>query len=157
MMEIIVEKAVIEKLRTYTSRHPSTETGGFLYGRINPAWIYIGDLSEAGPNADKTAYGVRFDREYIIEYTLVNLEKSLFVVGTWHTHPSNTICHPSSIDINTMHSFRKVSSGRLSVFCISMIERENIKMQFFSLSSCSNPVLINSVKLTGFEEKSSVR
>lgn len=146
-MEIIIEKTVVETIKVYTSRHPSTETGGFLYGRINPAWVYIGDLSEAGPNADKTTDGVKFDREYLIQYTLENLKRSFFVLGSWHTHPAGTTCNPSSIDISTMHSFQQVGNGRLSIFCISMLENEKVTMRFLGLSAQGNPIVINSIKI----------
>lgn len=143
MASVIISPEVTRSLTDYTSTASDIETGGFLYGRVNPSWVYIGAISGPGPRAIQEKYGLQLDRDYILSFTTKMIENDYFVVGTWHTHPPFSECRPSSTDIKTMQSFIKYGLPDIPyVFCIANREMEKIKFAFFSINSTNQIVKI---------------
>ena len=135
MISVILSAEVYKLLQEYIFASDSSETGGFLFGRVNPSWVYIGGISGPGPAAFHGKYTIKFDREYIIKITQEMIEQDYFVIGTWHTHPIGSVCSPSGTDFETMRSFLKYGGGNEFIFCIASKrkEREKANVIFYSI------------------------
>jgi len=134
--KIIMTKNALLKMEKLTAAHPLVENGGLLFGRMNPRWIRIYDVSDAGIDAKRSRAGVVFDAKYLTDYTIKSLEKDLFVIGTWHSHPSFSSMLPSSTDRETMkYIHKKFSDGYTPVFCITKLEQSNFYYKFYSLQN----------------------
>ncbi|MBM7866468.1 hypothetical protein GTO89_06800 [Heliobacterium gestii] len=144
--DVLIDRAIIEKVSIFTKLSLTVETGGFLYGRVNPSWVYITDYSKPGPNAVQTSEGVTFDRQYIIAYTDMKRKSKEYVIGTWHTHPPDTSCYPSNRDIKTMKSFLSLSKGLPQVFLITMLKKDEICISFYCLDYMGLPKVIPNIK-----------
>lgn len=118
-----------------TRTYSSVENGGIMFGRMHPLWVEIYDVSDAGPNANRTKYGVTFDNEYIRDYSLHNEKQDYFFLGTWHSHPPNYNIYPSMMDISTM---KKLNEGfdpnYYPIFCITKVENGVFYFKFYELS-----------------------
>jgi len=148
MISVILSPEVTSLLSNYTSAASDTETGGFLYGRMNPSWVYIGAISGPGPQAIQKKYGLQLDRNYILNYTTKMIENDYFVVGTWHTHPPFSGCQPSSTDIKTMQSFIKYGLPDIPyVFCIANQGMEKINFSFFSIYNINKIMKIENINI----------
>lgn len=100
MRNVYIDACSFEKMKKLTIEYPHYENGGLLFGRMNPEWIRIYDVSDAGQNAIRTKYGVTFDSSYLQQYTEERLKEDIFVIGTWHSHPAPYGLDPSPIDIS---------------------------------------------------------
>ncbi|OFD71175.1 MULTISPECIES: Mov34/MPN/PAD-1 family protein [Bacillus cereus group] len=129
--KILISKYVLKKMEHLTKKYDRVENGGLIYGRMNPEWIQINDVSDAGEKAKRTYSGVEFDSGYLSKYTEQKLLEEQFVVGTWHSHPKGHDIVPSAIDRTTMsHLFRYYDETHYPVFIITKFE---INKFFFAL------------------------
>ena len=148
MSYLKISPQVYNQIISFAKSSLDCETGGFLYGRVNPSWVYIGELSGPGPKASKTKYGVLFDREYILHFTQKMLEDNFYVIGTWHTHPPNSGCHPSQTDFQTMISFMKHGAiGSPYIFCITCQNAVNVDTGFFTINASNRIVKIKEFEI----------
>lgn len=112
-----------EKMKQLTAAYPDVENGGLLFGRMNPSWIKILDVSDAGEKAIRTKTGVVFEVNYLQQYTQERLREDLFVIGTWHSHPAPFGLEPSFVDKKTMTQLlRLFSKPYLPVYFIVKLE-----------------------------------
>ncbi|WP_215192996.1 hypothetical protein [Exiguobacterium sp. s95] len=102
----MLEKCIY-KIKLITQSSKNLETGGLIYGRMNPDWVKIYDVSGPGEKAQSSEYSISFDLNYIAEYTFQKISEDYYILGTWHSHPSDTSLNASLIDISTMIKFSK--------------------------------------------------
>jgi hypothetical protein len=100
--KILISKIVLEKMKNLTEKYIKAENGGYIFGRMNPNWIQVLDVSDAGRNAKRTFSGVEIDNINLIEYVEEKVNKDLFIIGTWHSHPRGYNLTPSPTDKSTM-------------------------------------------------------
>jgi len=130
-----------------TAKYSESENGGFLYGRMNPQWLQIWDVSDAGENAKRSYSGVEFENTYLTKYTEEKLQKEQYVVGTWHSHPKEATLKPSSIDHSTMKIINEhYNNGYNPVFIIAKIQNGEF---LFSMYKINDKNCISEIK--GYE------
>lgn len=131
---LLLSDYAYRKLVALTKAYPKVENGGCLYGRVNPTKTFISDISDAGPNAHRTYGNILLDLEYLNKITAEMIEQDLFLLGTWHSHPSESPLSPSSTDIETMKMittyFEKLFQP---VFCITNVTNEHFNYRFFRI------------------------
>jgi hypothetical protein len=52
--KIYISKKVIKKMEKLTVKYNDTENGGYIFGKMNPEWVRVLDVSDAGRNAKRT-------------------------------------------------------------------------------------------------------
>lgn len=103
--------SIVERIETDVRAHPSTETGGVLWGRTNEALgaIYVVDLLEAPPDSKRTATSFELGTqglEFLKTHQAKQTHGHLHCVGTWHSHLHS--CGPSAQD---RHVARTIADG----------------------------------------------
>lgn len=153
MKKIIINSLVLEKMKKLTEKYKKTENGGLIYGRMNPKWIQILDVSDAGDNAKRSLTRIEFEQEYITEYTKKKVELEQFVVGTWHSHPPCNSLNPSSIDYSTMKEIANYYVEPYNpIFFITKMERNVFIFSIYGLDKEKNIYTIKEYKLIESEE-----
>ncbi|GAJ41660.1 Mov34/MPN/PAD-1 family protein [Saccharococcus caldoxylosilyticus] len=133
--KIILNGRVLDKIAELTRKYNEVENGGLIYGRMNPKWVHIFDVSDAGKHAKRSRSGVIFDTEYLIQYTNQKLKEDLFVIGTWHSHPTGYSLYPSSIDKNTMQKINKrFDPLHYPVFMITKWESNKLYFNLYEIN-----------------------
>lgn len=141
--KVLINDQVFKKMNELTKKYENVENGGLIYGRLNPRWALVEDISDAGQNAVRKPYGVSFDPEYLNDYTLRKIEEKLYVIGTWHSHPSGSSLTPSSIDKKTMLDiFKHFDHSFSPIFCIVKWENNELSKSFFTIAPNLNLVEI---------------
>ena len=134
MKQIIISETAFKKMEQLNAKYPNSENGGFMYGRMNPEWLQILDISDAGGNAKRTYTAVEFDSEYLSEYTEEKINEELYVVGTWHSHPAEANLIPSSIDYSTMIKIDSYYNKEYyPVFIISKISKAEFLFSIYKI------------------------
>lgn len=119
-----------------TKAYPMVENGGLIFGRMNPRWIKIYDVSDAGPKAKRSRNGVIFDNEYLLQYTRLKHAEDQFFLGTWHSHPSGCSIYPSGTDKSTMVLLSSNQEyGYYPVFVITKWENQTFYLKFYELNN----------------------
>ncbi|KQX67244.1 MULTISPECIES: Mov34/MPN/PAD-1 family protein [unclassified Paenibacillus] len=133
--KIYLSERTMTKMHELTKAYPDVENGGIIFGRMNTRWIKIYDVSDAGPRARRSRYGVVFDNTYLLEYTSRKEAEDHFFVGTWHSHPSGCSTYPSSTDKETMVLLSKnFEICYYPVFCITKFEDGLFSLNFYELN-----------------------
>lgn len=108
-----VAAAVVEKIEADVRFHPTTETGGVLWGCVNEAIgaIYVVDLLDAPPDSKRTATSFELGThglEAVKAHRSSQTHGHLHCVGTWHSHllPSE----PSSQDRQVARTIAEAGS-----------------------------------------------
>lgn len=145
MREIIIERTAIEKMKNLTIDYKNSENGGFIIGRLNPTKVYIADVTDAGVLAKRSYYGVILDNTTLLKEINEYIEKDLFVIGTWHSHPKGYSLMPSSIDLETMKKLNSYyDTNYYPVFSIVNIDRFNkFKMCYYEVNEIGNLIELN--------------
>lgn len=132
--KIFIAEIALEKMKNFTKKYNKTENGGFIFGRMNPNWIQIFDISDAGTNAKREFSGVELDNKNLLDYVEEKLHQELFIIGTWHSHPKGYGLIPSSIDISTMkkisHHFDEAHSP---IFFITGINNSQFQFEIYMI------------------------
>ncbi|NLG80281.1 MAG: hypothetical protein GX492_10760 [Firmicutes bacterium] len=116
------------------------ENGGLLYGRMNPSWVSVHDLSDAGPDSSRSTSGVVLDNSYLEAYTRKCIERQLYVVGTWHSHALSGNCHPSPCDVRMMMLLQSFYPKEMRpVFCITSFGRGVLEYRFLNITESGVP------------------
>lgn len=153
MKQIIISETAFKKMKQLNAKYSNSENGGFLYGRMNPEWLQILDISDAGGNARRTYTTVEFDHEYLSEYTKEKIKEELYVVGTWHSHPAGADLIPSSMDYSTMKKINAYySSEYYPVFIISKISKEEFSFSIYKLDENRKILKIENWEICGSGE-----
>ena len=145
MREIIIESTAIEKMKNLTIDYKNSENGGFIIGRLNPIKVYIADVTDAGKLAKRSYYGVILDNTTLLKEINEYIEKDLFIIGTWHSHPKGYSLMPSSIDLETMQKLNSYyDANYYPVFSIVNIDRFNeFKMCYYEVNEIGNLIELN--------------
>lgn len=145
MREIIIESTAIEKMKNLTIDYKNSENGGFIIGRLNPTKVYIADVTDAGELAKRSYYGVILDNTTLLKEINKYIEKDLFIIGTWHSHPKGYSLMPSSIDLETMKKLNSYyDTNYYPVFSIVNIDRFNeFKMCYYEVNEQGNLIEVN--------------
>lgn len=131
--KIFLSEFAVKKMFILTKKYKEVENGGLLFGRMNPSWVQVLDISDAGTRAVRTKFKVIFDHDYLEKCIEEKLKNNLFVIGTWHSHlPFNDI-EPSHIDKITMFRISKQFNSYSPVFCIIKYQQDNFLFNFFSI------------------------
>lgn len=126
----------IDKITKQTKANPNIENGGMMFGRMNPSWVKVYDVSDAGPKARRSRFGIEFDNQYIVQYAIEKQKEDLFFIGTWHSHPQGSRIYPSRKDYEIMYLFSSDTDLLYRpVFCISKWENEKLSCSFFGLDA----------------------
>lgn len=142
--KILIAKLALEKMKELTGKFSKAENGGFIFGRMNPNWIQIHDISDAGTHAKRAFSGVELDNEDLLEYVEQKLYQEQFIVGTWHSHPRGYNLIPSSIDRITMKRINDYFDDlHPPVFFITDIAKGELKFEIYMIGKNG---LINIVK-----------
>lgn len=135
MREILVKRQVLNKVEFMTKKYEKVENGGLLFGRMNPSWIRIYSASDAGKNALRSQSKVIFDHEYLLKYTEAMAKLNLFIIGTWHSHPSHSTT-PSNVDTNTMRKFSSAFDDLYKpIFCITLWNGNGLAYDFYRIEN----------------------
>lgn len=138
-LKVYIYNNVINDLSSYITKYAPLETGGLLFGRMNPSWVSIHKLCSAGLKAERTSSKIKFDNSYLEKVTKENLKNDFYIVGTWHSHPSSGVCYPSVQDIKTMKLLKNYYSTNLyPIFCIALIKNNQLEYDFFTLDDNFN-------------------
>lgn len=104
---------------------PLYETGGLLLGKIYISEIRVVEVTGPGEKAVKQKHYVIFDKDDLFNQIKPKIERGLYVLGTWHTHPDNTHLYPSFIDLVTMQHIYDCYKGLIApLFCILMFRSD---------------------------------
>lgn len=132
---IILSKDVYEKLNRLTKSSGEIENGGLLYGRVNAQQMKVYDISEAGPLAYRSRSEIHFDLEYLQQYTKEQLAEHYYVLGTWHTHPPDSLLHASKMDKDTMKTLAAHYPKDMNpIFIISNMKAETFNYKVYTVS-----------------------
>ena len=130
--EVIIKSECFTKMKELTINSKEKETGGLMYGRMNPRWLRIYDISDPGSNSIRNKNSIIFDMDYLEDYSNKKISKNYFIVGTWHSHPPNSTLYPSSIDKETMLKLaRKYKYLYPPIFAIVCINKGKFDFQFY--------------------------
>ncbi|SEL79593.1 Mov34/MPN/PAD-1 family protein [Paenibacillus sp. OK003] len=139
--DIYVNSSALSKMEKLTRDYKYVENGGVLLGRMNPRWVRVYDVSDAGPKAERRKAHVTFDNEYITNYLMEKEEDEHFFIGTWHSHPSGCALIPSLTDKTTMISLSEQNEkSHFPIFCITKYETERFEFCFYELDEYNNVV-----------------
>lgn len=106
--EIYITSDCFVRMKHLALTSEKTETGGLIYGRMNPKWLKIYDVSGPGPNAIALRNGISFDMDFLEQYSNKLIKQNLFILGTWHSHPPNYSLTPSMVDKIMMEHFADI-------------------------------------------------
>lgn len=146
--KILISKNVLIKMENLTTTYQVTENGGFLFGRMNPDWIYVLDVSDAGLNAKRTFSSVQLDNNSLLEIVKDKINMRHFIIGTWHSHPKNHSLYPSKLDQVTM---KKINSYYDKIyppiFIITNISNERFNFVIYRVDEFGNVLEENCYEL----------
>lgn len=133
--KIYLQNETLAKMLELTRAYPYVENGGLIFGRMNPRWLKIYDVSDAGSRAKRSRYGIVFDNDYLLEYTRLKEDEEMFFIGTWHSHPPGYSTYPSATDKSTMTLLSKDQDySYYPVFCITKWENETFTLNCYVLN-----------------------
>ncbi|MEG6532376.1 hypothetical protein E2L07_19840 [Halalkalibacterium halodurans] len=133
--KIYISKKVIKKMEKLTVKYNDTENGGYIFGKMNPEWVRVLDVSDAGRNAKRTFSKVEFDNDSLLEYVKEKLQINQFLIGTWHSHPRNYSLIPSKLDQSTMININNYfDSTHAPIFIITGIHDGNVKFSIYKIN-----------------------
>ncbi len=132
--KIIVLGECLEKIRTVTLSSNNLETGGLIYGRMNPNWLKVFDVSGPGENAQSRKYSISLDMNYLAKYTEEKMLQDYYILGTWHSHPPDSTLLASNTDIQTMINFnKKYKLFYAPIFMIVGWKSDKLELQFYEV------------------------
>lgn len=135
MKSILISKFALKKMEQLTAKYPKLENGGFIYGRMNPQWLQIWDVSDAGENAKRSYSGIEFEKKHLTKYTEEKVNNEQFVVGTWHSHPKGASLIPSNIDYITMKNITKYYDyNYYPIFIITKIQNDKLLFSIYRIN-----------------------
>lgn len=135
MRKILISKIALKKMEYLTLKYPLLENGGFIFGRMNPKWLQILDVSDAGEYARRSYSGIEFENTYLTEYTESKVNREQFLVGTWHSHPIGASLIPSQIDCITMNVINDYYENTYNpVFFITKIVNERMIFSIYEVN-----------------------
>lgn len=131
---ILISNIALEKMKKLTEIYSKTENGGFIFGRMNPNWIQVIDVSDAGSNAKRTFSGVEIDNMNLIDYVEEKMNKDQFIIGTWHSHPRGYNLTPSPTDKSTMKRINEnFDDIHRPIFFITNITNEELRFEIYMI------------------------
>lgn len=129
---ILISKTAMEKMKDLTVKYDGTENGGFIFGRMNPEWIQVLDISDAGFNAKRTFSSVQLDNNSLIEFVKDKIKMQQYLIGTWHSHPKEFGLNPSKLDESTMNKINDYfDSTHAPIFIITNIINESFNFVIY--------------------------
>jgi proteasome lid subunit RPN8/RPN11 len=132
--KVIILKECIEKIEALTFSSRNMETGGLMFGRMNPNWVKIFDVCGPGENAQSSKYSISMDMDFLADYTMEKTKQDLYILGTWHTHPKDSSLIASNIDIETMINFNENYNLFYDpIFAICGLIKGDIKYQLYEV------------------------
>lgn len=132
--KIILLEECLEKIKKVTLSSKNLETGGLIYGRMNPNWLKVYDVSGPGENAQSRKYSISMDMYYLAKYTEEKMLQDYYILGTWHSHPSDSTLLASNTDIQTMINFnKKYKLFYAPIFMIVGWQSSKIEFQFYEV------------------------
>lgn len=148
MRKVIVSAKVYKKIHLLNSSFPNVETGGFLFGRTNPMWIEVLDVSHDGENAQRSYSSVTFDNQSLLEFTKEKVKEKQYIVGTWHSHPLNSELIPSRIDNKTMKTLNSFyEKGDFPIFFITKIRNGELLFNIYMIDLQGEPMRIKEYEI----------
>lgn len=133
--KIFISKNVIRKMQKLTIKYNNTENGGFIFGKMNPEFVQVLDVSDAGRNAKRSFSKVEFDNDSLLEYVKEKIKINQFLIGTWHSHPRNHSLVPSMLDLSTMKNINNYfDSTHAPIFIITGIQNGNIEFVIYRIN-----------------------
>ncbi len=138
---ILLSKAVFNKMENLTVKYSDCENGGFIFGRMNPKSIQVLDVSDAGNNAKRTFSKVEFDGVSLLEYVQEKVLFEQFLIGTWHSHPEGHSLFPSMVDQSTMKSINAYfDNAHAPIFFITGIRNGNFEFVIYKIDNFGSVV-----------------
>lgn len=133
--KIFISNNVIKKIERLTVKYNDTENGGYIFGKMNPEWVQVQDVSDAGRNAKRTFSKVEFDNDSLLEYIKEKIEINQYLIGTWHSHPRNYSLIPSMLDQSTMKNINNYfDSTHAPIFIITGIHNGKIEFVIYKIN-----------------------
>jgi proteasome lid subunit RPN8/RPN11 len=142
--KVLIAKLALEKMKKYTERYSKEENGGFIFGRMNPTWIQVLDISDSGIDAKRSFSGIELDNNNLFEYVEEKLSQEQYIIGTWHSHPRGHSLMPSSIDRLTMKRISDYFDDiHRPIFFITDIINEELRFGIYMIDKNG---IVNTVK-----------
>lgn len=112
-----VHPRALRAMRTETRRHVPLETTGALYGYWRGNSRVIEVATWAGPKAIHTLSSTYQDKRYYQRWFRRLQKLGLWLMGYWHSHPSQDELLPSTWDLHYLSSMVRDFNG----YCVEII------------------------------------